>query len=66
MAKILDRIVPEGHDSYAVKVTDHGALRHFESGFRTEAEAEAWVTAQGKATRGIDQWERRAELPRKR
>ena len=29
MAKILYRIVPEGNDSYAVKVSDRGTLQHF-------------------------------------
>jgi len=66
MAQILYRIVPEGSHSYAVEVTDRGRLLHFESGFATEAEAEAWVAAQAKATRGIDQWERRPDLPRRR
>ena len=54
MAKILYRIVPEGNNSYAVEVTDRGRLQHFESGFQTEAEAEAWMDAQENATRGID------------
>jgi len=66
MAKILYRMVPEVPGSYAVEVKDHGSLVHFESGFRTEAEAEAWVAAQAKATSGIDQWERRPDLPRRR
>jgi len=66
MAKILYRIVPEGNNSYAVEATDRGVLRHFESGFGTEAEAEAWAAAQGRATRGIDQWERRVDRPRRR
>jgi len=65
MAKILYRVVPEGSHSCAVEVTDRGRLRHFESGFATEAEAEAWAAEQAKATRGIDQWERQIEQPRR-
>jgi len=66
MAKILYRIVAEVPSSYAVEVKDHGSLVHFESGFATETEAEAWVAAQAKATSGIDQWERRPDPPRRR
>jgi hypothetical protein len=65
MAKFLYRIVCEGSSSCAVEVTDGGTLRHIGSGFQTEAEAEAWATAQGKATRGIDQWERQIDQPRR-
>jgi len=66
MAKILYRIVAEVPGSYAVEVKDHGSLVHFESGFATEAEAETWVAAQARATRGIDQWERQVDLPGRR
>ena len=66
MAKILYRIVAEVPVGYAVEVKDHGSLVHFESGFATEGEAEAWVATQAKATKGIDRWERKADRPQKR
>jgi hypothetical protein len=66
VAQILYRIVAEVPGSYAVEVTDRGTFRHFESGFPTEAEAEAWAAEQAKATRGIDQWEPRPDPSRMR
>jgi len=61
MLRILYRIVRHHDNSFAVAAFDRDIQRHFESGFKTEAEAEAWAAEQARAARGIEQWERKVE-----
>ena len=57
MTTILFRIVQQDLD-YAIEVTEGDAAPYTVSGFKTEAEAEAWVADRQFATKVGDRWER--------
>ncbi len=58
MAKIFFRIMPGEDGGHAVEVTEPGDPAYTVGGFRTEADAEAWVADRQFASKGADRWER--------
>ena len=58
MAKILFRILPQGEGDYAVEVTEPGDPAYTVTGFKSEAEAEAWVADRQFSGKVADQWVR--------
>jgi hypothetical protein len=63
MAKIVYRVAFHHAGGYAVEiVVGRREIERVQSGFKTQAEAEAWVAAQAEATKGTDQWVRRFGL----
>ena len=58
MAKISFRILPQGEEDYAVEVTEPGDPAYTVTGFRSEAEAEAWVADRQFSGKVADQWVR--------
>jgi len=63
MAKIVYRIASHHAGGYAVEIV--GGRRDIErvqSGFKSQAEAEAWVATQVEAAKGADQWVYRVGL----
>jgi hypothetical protein len=65
MAKILFRILPQGEDDYAVEVTEPGDPAYTVTGFRSEAEAEAWVADRQFSAKGADRWVRLPDAERR-
>ena len=65
MAKILFRILTQDDGSCAVEVTEPGDPAYTVAGFRTEAEAEAWVADRQFAAKGADRWERLPDAERR-
>ena len=58
MAKISFRILPQGEEDYAVEVTQPGDPAYTVTGFRSEADAEAWVADRQFSAKGADRWVR--------
>ena len=58
MAKILFRILPQGDGDYVLEVTEPGVPAYTIAGFKSEAEAEAWVADRQFSAKGADRWER--------
>ena len=58
MAKISFRILPQGEGDYAVEVTEPGDPAYTVTGFKSEAEAEAWVADRQFSGKVADQWVR--------
>ena len=63
MTTILYRVVLHHAGGYAVEVGGKKSIERVKSGFRTEAEAAAWVAEQANAAKDADQWERQYGLP---
>jgi hypothetical protein len=63
MAKIIYRVAFHHAGGYAVEiVVGRKDIQRVQSGFKTQADAEAWVAAQAEAAKGTDQWVRRFGL----
>ena len=58
VAKISFRILPQGEGDYAVEVTEPGDPAYTVTGFRSEADAEAWVADRQFSGKVADQWVR--------
>ena len=62
MAKIVYRIVSHHAGGYAVEIGARKDIQRVQSGFKTQAEAEAWAAAEAEVANGTDQWVRRYGL----
>jgi len=65
MAKILFRILPQGDGDYAVEITEPDVPAYTITGFKSEAEAEAWVADRQFAAKDADRWERLPDAERR-
>jgi hypothetical protein len=60
MGVTIYRITPQADSTFTVEIIGPGSRHRGASGFKSEAEAEAWVSEKKRMAPADEEWERRA------